>query len=603
MQLRSRIDARRYQFTALPSLPDDFAAFSDEQLTGLESELRAYYTESRPTAPTADLLPVVEGIERVRAEIGRRVELAAQPSADDLDARFALTAPAPEVETPAVETPAAGEATELITASAVLPAPMSAEQIGGVIEQATRAGIVTAMREINPPVPTDLGHGRSLSAFRPAFQTPQAPAAAPGERSIVSLTAAGGLPNFRDGEVLPGWRELVEAHKGRWQHLGNPIESVRMEEIPVAQVTAVYPEDRKLARDDGAGNTEKIMALFEPEALAASGGLCAPVAPYYNLMVVAEDLRPVAASLATFQADRGGVRYIPPPHLSDLTAAQPDPNPYFLGNAVGTETVQQDAAGGTKTCLDVPCAAPTEVDIEIIWRCLQFSNVTARTFPEQVDAFVRLAMAEWARAAEELLLTNIAASCTPVTAAKTFGTSRQLFGQLGRIAAYLRNNNRTDPALQIRTLLPAWLKDAIRVDLTDTFAGSMDFFEVSDAMIDGILATYGVVPAWYIDTATGAGQLFTAAASGQPAPSFPSTVVSYNFFEGSFLHLDAGILDLGIIRDSILTAQNKFRNFAESFENVAFIGPEAIACTHTACPDGGVAAAYVIASQACTSDQ
>ena len=62
------------------------------------------------------------------------------------------------------------------------------------------------------------------------------------------------------------------------------------------------------------------------------------------------------------------------------------------------------------------------------------------------------------------------------------------------------------------------------------------------------------------------------------------------------------VIDLGIIRDSTLTALNKFRNFGESFENVVFIGPEALWLTLTTCPDGGLAEAYVIGAQDCTYD-
>ena len=94
--------------------------------------------------------------------------------------------------------------------------------------------------------------------------------------------------------------------------------------------------------------------------------------------------------------------------------------------------------------------------------------------------------------------------------------------------------------------------------------------------------------------------MFAGAVSGDAMPDFPTTVLSIVAPEGSFLHLDAGILDLGLIRDSVTTAQNKFRNFGESFENVAFIGPEALAITHTACPDGSYAAAFAVATgQAC----
>lgn len=40
---------------------------------------------------------------------------------------------------------------------------------------------------------------------------------------------------------------------------------------------------------------------------------------------------------------------------------------------------------------------------------------------------------------------------------------------------------------------------------------------------------------------------------------------------GTFLYVDAGQLDLGIVRDSHLNAANDFQLFGETFENVAKI--------------------------------
>ena len=45
------------------------------------------------------------------------------------------------------------------------------------------------------------------------------------------------------------------------------------------------------------------------------------------------------------------------------------------------------------------------------------------------------------------------------------------------------------------------------------------------------------------------------------------------FPEGTFLHLDGGTLELGIVRDSTLNSTNDYQVFGETFENVARIGP------------------------------
>jgi hypothetical protein len=71
---------------------------------------------------------------------------------------------------------------------------------------------------------------------------------------------------------------------------------------------------------------------------------------------------------------------------------------------------------------------------------------------------------------------------------------------------------------------------------------------------------------------------------------FPDSISWYLFAEGSFLFLDGGTLDLGIIRDSSLVGTNDYKMFIETFENVAFVGVESLKIT-TALSINGVAAA------------
>ncbi len=62
----------------------------------------------------------------------------------------------------------------------------------------------------------------------------------------------------------------------------------------------------------------------------------------------------------------------------------------------------------------------------------------------------------------------------------------------------------------------------------------------------------------------------------------------YLFPEGTFLFLDTGTLELGIVRDSVLNATNDFEIFGETFENVAFIGVESLAVSSAICDSGTV---------------
>lgn len=56
--------------------------------------------------------------------------------------------------------------------------------------------------------------------------------------------------------------------------------------------------------------------------LVASGGLCAPVSPYYTLAYFENGSKPLRDALPAFHADRGGIRYRTPPGLGTLADRQ-----------------------------------------------------------------------------------------------------------------------------------------------------------------------------------------------------------------------------------------------------------------------------------------
>jgi hypothetical protein len=76
---------------------------------------------------------------------------------------------------------------------------------------------------------------------------------------------------------------------------------------------------------------------------------------------------------------------------------------------------------------------------------------------------------------------------------------------------------------------------------------------------------------------------------------FPTTIEWDLFAEGTFLFLDGGTLDIGIIRDSTLVGTNDYKMFMETFEAVAKVGPESLHVTSTF-DASGVAQALVNAA-------
>jgi hypothetical protein len=98
-----------------------------------------------------------------------------------------------------------------------------------------------------------------------------------------------------------------------------------------------------------------------------------------------------------------------------------------------------------------------------------------------------------------------------------------------------------------------------------------------------------VEPTFYFDTpSTGTTQGFADETDSSALDDFPDVVQWALYVEGAFIHVDGGSLDFGLVRDSVLNSTNDFSVMAETFENVALLGPaqSALWITSTVCPSG-----------------
>jgi len=102
--------------------------------------------------------------------------------------------------------------------------------------------------------------------------------------------------------------------------------------------------------------------------------------------------------------------------------------------------------------------------------------------------------------------------------------------------------------------------------------------------IDGYLSARGIVVSYALD------QNVYGAQGAAALLEFADSFTWYIFAEGTFLFLDGGTLDLGIIRDSSLVGTNDYKMFIETFEGVAKVGIESLAVTSTINVNGAAAA-------------
>ena len=407
------------------------------------------------------------------------------------------------------------------------------------------------------------------------------------EQGLPALVASIGIPDIEPGSKLDmnGLARAVFAL--RHQALSAPAGFQDKAVVASVNWGDRFPEERKLT-GDFAMDWEKVQGVVgkqakgidpvtQEEAVIASGGLCAPVTPYYELMNVATAARPVRDALAGFNAVRGGLNFAAVPTIADVT------------DGVGIKTAAQDAAGGTfatKTCQVVECPDFSEVLLSMIYHCVQFGNLNSRAWPEQVAQFNDLVFAAHARLAETALLDGIASASVQVDGAAWYGATSTIINQVLIGTANMRSSLRMPVGSRFRGLFPAWARDIIAADVASS---QFERFGVAPGDVDGLLRRYGVEPTWYLDTATGAGQIITAQTDG-PQRDFPAEIVYYLFPEGSFLFLDGGTLELGIVRDSTLNSTNDYQIFGETFENVAFVGPVSFEITSEICQSGTVAA-------------
>jgi hypothetical protein len=449
-----------------------------------------------------------------------------------------------------------------------------------VVEEETKEVVVAAAAATTTTAPRKLRRPPSPSRERMAAVSSQG----------APLVAAAGLQEVRGGTVMDR-KSLAQAYKITATRRGKPSKSSSgvEERILVAAAHFPFPEDRVLVAGDYEENAAKIAAKIpnyipglngrlRGEALVASGGLCAPLEPIYTMPNFASTARPVRDALPSFQADRGGVNVPAVTYIADIDTA------------ITVIEEADDALGGTfatKSCQDMDCPAYTEVPVTIISHCREYGNLNAMAWPEKIAHENDLTMAAHARTSDQYLLDRIKALSINVTQAAV-GSQMNAFASIVHAitkgAAGIRFRLRADTGTRFRALFPAWIGDMLAAD-----NALMEFDRYqAQAQLTAALERYGVSVSYFLDDVTGGTSQGFSAESAGALDDFPDDVQYALYVEGSFIHIDSGSLELGLVRDSTLNSTNDFQLFGESFENVARLGPTqgALWITQDVCPNG-----------------
>ena len=492
--------------------------------------------------PAAEAAVAEETPAEAAADVTPEAELSAEPTEN-------------------VEAPAAEVATEPVAASAEIEVSATPETTDvAQNEQKDQEAPVTAAANETEVAITEVIE--APADRRPSLQTSAA---------TVAITAGADIPGYTAGSTIDNMSEVAEAMSKRLHGLRR-VNGGDGEQHIVASITTQYPEERTLSTD-AESNWKKVQNVVGPEALVAAGGHQAPFEVKYDIFGIGTTARPVRDCLPRFQADRGGIRYIVPPVLSSYA------------NAVGVWTAANDSAEtpnpAEKLSLTVTAATESTVATDAVTLQLQFGNLLTRAYPELIARHNELGLIQHAREAEGQILTRLTALSTAVTSASIIGVARDFLVQVGRAASAYRGRHRLEADAPLRVIAPAWIKDAMAADLVLSAPG--DNMLNAYGEIDGYLAARGVNICYHIEEPTGS-------QSSGAMNEFGDTLTWYMFAEGTFLFLDGGTLDLGIIRDSTLVGTNDYKMFVETFEGVAKVGVESLKVASTIAVNGTAAA-------------
>ncbi len=413
---------------------------------------------------------------------------------------------------------------------------------------------------------------------QPVIQVTEAP---------VAITAGADIPGYTAGTAMNDMYEVAQAMEKRIHSLRR-VNGGDGEQHIVASVTTSFPEDRVLTTD-AESNAKKIAAVSGPEALVASGGHSAPFEVKYDIFSIGSTaVRPLRDALPRFQADRGGIRFIVPPSFANVTS-----NTTSYADAVGVWTAANDSAEtpspAAKLSKTIAAASETTANTDAVTLQLQFGNLMTRAYPELIARHNELALVQHAREAEENLVSYINSGSTAVTTTNLIGFGRDFLVQVRRAAAAYRARHRLSSDSRLKVVIPVWVYDAMAADLALAMPGD-GTLSVSKSEIDGYLGALNVDVVSVLDSTGTLAQSLNTFQAAAALNEFPDTFKWFLFAEGTFLFLDGGTLDLGIIRDSTLVGTNDYKMFVETFEGIAKVGIESLAITSTINVNGAAAA-------------
>lgn len=406
-----------------------------------------------------------------------------------------------------------------------------------------------------------------------------------------AVTASIDIPGVAHGTELPDVASLAEAFQRKARAIPVTRDGKGAPHHLVASVRNSF-EHTLDERTNPATVEELWRDMTKPEnqkALVAGGGWCAPSQIMYDFFNIADESDGLI-DLPTVGVSRGGIRFPVSPAIGDVFFQNAGSSPasgfggfaFSMSNATDpwlwTESDDQLTVTGSvnKPTLRVPCPTFSEQRLECYGISLTAGNLTDDAYPESTQNFIRLLRAAYSHAINARLIglmDTAAGGATTVGAVTTDGPATRLLNAVALAAMDYRAKFAMSTQATLEVVVPYWVRDVIRADLTLRPLTDLSALAVADAQISAYFAARNVRVQWVND--------YQVRGANQPGSSsnltaWPATVNFLVYAAGTFLHGTGLQLDLGVIRDSVLNAENDYTAlWAEECHLIAQVGHSA----------------------------
>lgn len=406
----------------------------------------------------------------------------------------------------------------------------------------------------------------------------------------MAVTASVDIPGVSAGQSLPTMESLGEAFQAKAKAI--PVTQYGSQGAPRHLVASVRNHfDHTVDERTNPAQVEELWrsmvdAPGKADALVAGGGWCAPSQIQYDFFNISAPPSGMI-DLPTVGVSRGGIRYPSSPAIGDVFFQNAGSNPasgmggfaFAFSNATDpwlwSETDDQLTVTGSvnKPTLRVPCPSFNETRLECYGISLTAGNLTDDAYPESTQNFIRLLRNAYAHAINARLISlmdTAAGGATTIGGTNTDSPAPRVFNAVELAAVDYRERYAMSSDAVLEVVMPRWVRSAIRADIAyKPGIDSAELFAIADGVIDSFFAARGVRVQWVNDYQVRSANFGQSSA----ATTWPTTANFLLYAAGTFLHGTGLQLDLGVIRDSVLNAENDFTAlWAEECHLIALVG-------------------------------